>query len=57
MVIPKTVTLSRLAQNADVFGWELDAEDMAAIAEAGQRNKVRMVNPGFRHGQPVFVDQ
>lgn len=58
VVIPKTVTLSRLAENAGVFDWALDGEDMAAIAEAGQKHKVRMVNPGFRPGgQPVFQDE
>jgi diketogulonate reductase-like aldo/keto reductase len=48
----------RLAENADVFNWALDAEDMEAIAEAGKKHKTRMVNPGFRPGgQQVFNDE
>lgn len=57
VVIPKTVTLSRLQENADVFGWALDAEDMAAIARIGEEKNKRMLNPGFRPGlKPVFQD-
>lgn len=39
VVIPKSTSLTRVAENAAVFDWRLEADDMAAIAEleSGER--------------------
>ncbi|MEU7033215.1 MULTISPECIES: aldo/keto reductase [unclassified Streptomyces] len=45
VVIPKSVTPSRIEENIDVFGFELDDEDMAAIAVLDEDRRLGP-NPG-----------
>lgn len=45
VVIPKSVTPSRIRENIDVFGFELDDEDMAAIAVLDEDRRLGP-NPG-----------
>jgi 2,5-diketo-D-gluconate reductase A len=40
VVIPKSVTPSRIAENIDVFGFELDADDVAAIEELDRGSRI-----------------
>lgn len=57
IVIPKTVTLGRLGENAAVFDFEISPEDMTEITRLGEVKKNRMVNPPFRpNGTPVFEE-
>jgi 2,5-diketo-D-gluconate reductase A len=40
VVIPKSVTPSRISENFDVFGFDLDAEDLAAIAGLDRAGRI-----------------
>jgi diketogulonate reductase-like aldo/keto reductase len=40
VVIPRSVTPSRIAENFDIFGFDLDAEDMAALAALDRGERV-----------------
>ncbi|MGW4024891.1 aldo/keto reductase [Streptomyces sp. NPDC005009] len=40
VVIPKSVTPSRIAENIDVFGFSLDAEDLAAISALNEDRRI-----------------
>jgi diketogulonate reductase-like aldo/keto reductase len=57
VVIPKTVTLKRLEENAAVFDFDISDEDMAKLEDLGEKKGQRLVNPPFRaNGTPVFSD-
>ena len=39
-MIPKSVTPARIADNIDLFGFELDDEDLAAVAGLDREGRI-----------------
>ncbi|WP_445397418.1 aldo/keto reductase [Streptomyces sp. LE64] len=47
VVIPKSVTPSRIVENIDVYGFELDTEDLAAISALNENRRLGPDPAGF----------
>ncbi|MER5493646.1 aldo/keto reductase [Streptomyces sp. NPDC002454] len=47
VVIPKSVTPSRIVENIDVYGFELDTEDLAAISALNENHRLGPDPAGF----------
>ena len=57
IVIPKSVTQSRIVENGLIYDFQLTGEEMDAINKLGDSKAKRYLNPGFHpEGRKVFPD-
>uniref|UniRef100_A0A182PZF9 NADP-dependent oxidoreductase domain-containing protein n=1 Tax=Anopheles farauti TaxID=69004 RepID=A0A182PZF9_9DIPT len=57
LVIPKSVTRGRIASNADVFGFELDADDLPLLASLERKGRICPESFSFGHPHHPFEEE